>query len=441
MHVLTVLGLLASVALSSPQDGDARTPPPTRLAGQVDPVSGAPMLVAKGVSAPSAGWSDAERAADAIAKGVAALDAAQKAYQDARSLMDRAEITIAMPDGEQNEVVDMAFGEGNDMLVRVGSLQICSVAGAVHFVLDQPEDRYLSRKLEGSANATLCAMLPNFELPVPDLAMRQPLPGTRAIDAFAMGGRKDLSVRGYREVGGRQEVLIGGAASESVVELDPVTRLVRRVEMLFTPEGLPEGVKIAFKVRLSPSIGPLKDPIAFDAGKRTAVSKLEELFAEAAEADAPGPTVKEGDMAPVASLASLGGGTVDLAALRGKVVVLDFWATWCGPCRKGLPLLQKFADSMKGNDRVAVYAVNVWEQPKGRSLEEVVSEFWTKQSFTIGVLLDPEAKLIGRYGFQGIPACVVIGPDGRLVASHMGFDADIGPKLAAEVNKALGAGK
>jgi hypothetical protein len=93
---------------------------------------------------------------------------------------------------------------------------------------------------------------------------------------------------------------------------------------------------------------------------------------------------------------------------------------------------------MKGNDKVVVYAVNVWEQQKGEELSKKVSEFWTKQAFTMNVAMDPEAKLITQYGFQGIPACIIIGPDGKLVSSHMGFDADMENKLAADVNKALG---
>jgi hypothetical protein len=93
---------------------------------------------------------------------------------------------------------------------------------------------------------------------------------------------------------------------------------------------------------------------------------------------------------------------------------------------------------MKGNDKVVVYAVNVWEQQKGEELSKKVSEFWTKQAFTMNVAMDTEAKLITQYGFQGIPACIIIGPDGMLVSSHMGFDPDMGNKLAADVNKALG---
>ena len=143
----------------------------------------------------------------------------------------------------------------------------------------------------------------------------------------------------------------------------------------------------------------------------------------------------------MAVLADLDGRQVDLGAMKGKVVVIDFWASWCGPCRRGLPLLQQYADEVKGNDKVAVFAVNVWEQCKPDEVAGKVRDTWEKLKLTLPVLLDRDAKLISAYGFDGIPATVVIGPDGKLVSSHMGLDQDLVGKLRAEVAKALGTGK
>jgi len=121
--------------------------------------------------------------------------------------------------------------------------------------------------------------------------------------------------------------------------------------------------------------------------------------------------------------------------------VLDFWASWCGPCRKGLPVLQAFADEMKGNDRVLIFAVNVWEQCKPEEVPAKVSETWSRLKLSLPVLLDKDAKLISQYGFQGIPATVVIGPDGSLLASHMGLPQNMLQQLRDEVGKALGTAK
>jgi thiol-disulfide isomerase/thioredoxin len=395
------------------------------------------------VESPSAGWTDADKAAEQVAKGKAALEASQKAYQAAPALTDRAKITVQMPDGVQTDTVDLAFGSGNDLRVSMGPLAVVAVGDTVYFVPDQPADKYVSRKIEGNVSSTLGKMLPGFAVPAPSFALRQPMPGRSVIDAFTMGAPTTIEVKGFRERDGSSEVLLAGQGAEGVVQIDPKTSFVTLYRMVITPEGLPEEVKIGFNVALEPKAAAPEKAIAFEGGSRKGVGSIEELF-DAAEMDVPEAAegkVKVGDAAPLAELVTLDGKKVDLASYKGKVVVIDFWATWCGPCRKGLPGLQKFADEMKGNDKVVVHPVNVWERTKGDDLVKAVGDFWTKQGFTMQVLLDPEANFIGQYGFQGIPACIVIGPDGKLVATHIGYDPKMGDTLKAEVEKALGASK
>ncbi|NBP51074.1 MAG: TlpA family protein disulfide reductase [Actinobacteria bacterium] len=409
------------------------------VAGEAMPAMPAPAKV----ESPSMGWTDAEKAAEQVAKGKAALEACQKAYQSAPGLTDKAKITVQMPDGMQTDTMEMAFGSGNDMRLTMGSLQVVSAGDTVYFVPDQPADKYIARKIEGNVNSTLAQMLPGFAVPAPGFTLRQPIAGRPVTDAFAMGAPAAIEVKGFRERDGAQEVLLAGQGAEGLVRLDPKTSFVTMYRMVITPEGLPEEIKIGFNVALEPKAGALEKPITFDGGKRTAVKGVEELFdaGDMGAPEEPEVKVKVGDMAPLAELVTLDGKKVDLASYKGKVVVIDFWATWCGPCRKGLPGLQKFADEMKGNDKVVVHPVNVWERTKGDDLTKAVGEFWTKQGFTMQVLLDTEAKFIGQYGFQGIPACIVIGPDGKLVSTHIGYDPKMGDTLKAEVEKALGAGK
>ncbi len=110
----------------------------------------------------------------------------------------------------------------------------------------------------------------------------------------------------------------------------------------------------------------------------------------------------------------LGGGELDLKAKTGRVVILDFWATWCGPCRRTLPVLAEF---YQGKDaEVEVYCVNVFERDGGGSVEP----FWEASGYPMPVALGTE-QWARVFNVQSIPALYVIGPDGNVRYHHKGF--------------------
>ena len=141
-----------------------------------------------------------------------------------------------------------------------------------------------------------------------------------------------------------------------------------------------------------------------------------------------------GKPAPGFSLSLVGGGQVKLQDLRDKqVVILDFWGTWCGPCRRSLPILAELSEAYKAKG-VAFYAVNEGES------EEKVSEFLEKTKLKVTVALDKDGKVGNDYGVRGIPRTVLIGKDGSMQAVHVGYDPDMRKTLAAELDT-LVAGK
>lgn len=121
-----------------------------------------------------------------------------------------------------------------------------------------------------------------------------------------------------------------------------------------------------------------------------------------------------GKAAPAFELPDLKGQTVSLASLKGKTVILDFWATWCGPCKQGLPILMDVAKS-RAADNVVLWSVDMGE-PATK-----VQKFLERSKWDLNVMLDQKNEVARKYGVRGIPHTVVIDPDGIIRMVEIGF--------------------
>lgn len=125
--------------------------------------------------------------------------------------------------------------------------------------------------------------------------------------------------------------------------------------------------------------------------------------------------------APAFSLVDLEGNKVSLAELKGKVVILDFWATWCGPCKKSFPAMQKALDKYKADPNVRFLFIDTWEripEPK-----KAVQSFITENKYTFSVLLDDKnTKVVDKFGIVGIPTKFIIDGKGNIRYKLIGFD-------------------
>jgi peroxiredoxin len=112
------------------------------------------------------------------------------------------------------------------------------------------------------------------------------------------------------------------------------------------------------------------------------------------------------------------GETVSLSSLKGKVVFLNIWATWCGPCRQEMPSMETLYEDLKTNKDFVMLAVS--QDSKGKS---AVVPYVEKNGYHFRILLDPENKVGDSYGVSGVPETFIIDRNGRIVAHHMGaFD-------------------
>ncbi len=147
-------------------------------------------------------------------------------------------------------------------------------------------------------------------------------------------------------------------------------------------------------------------------------------------------TAAAGGRAPDFQARDLDGQTVSLSDFRDKVVVISFWATWCGPCKAEMPHLQKLHDDYAAQGLV-ILSVSVDEardEPKAKAQIRAGG-----YSFT--VLLDQEKDIITLFNpRQTVPFAVVIGRDGTIHSQHEGYAPGDEVKLKAEVEALLGIG-
>lgn len=122
-----------------------------------------------------------------------------------------------------------------------------------------------------------------------------------------------------------------------------------------------------------------------------------------------------GETAPNFTLTSLDGKTVSLSDYRGQVVFLNFFATWCDPCKAELPDFNRMNNRMKDEGMKATFLlVNVQQQP------DEVQAFMKQNGYTMTVLTDVSGAVAAKYLVSGIPATFIVGPDGKIITKRVG---------------------
>lgn len=133
--------------------------------------------------------------------------------------------------------------------------------------------------------------------------------------------------------------------------------------------------------------------------------------------------------APDFKLLDVDGKSVTLSSLKGKLVFLDFWASWCAPCRNSIPAVEKLYQKYK-NDKIVFLGINLENNP------DSTKRFASNTGMSYQILVGNQ-KTVSAYGVRGIPAFFLIDHDGKIARSYVGFQSDLADRWDTDIRDLL----
>ena len=365
------------------------------------------------------------------------LETSAKTYRGVDALRDTLSYVVTAPGSEQEtKTQEYGFGPGGGVFVKNALLEAVALDKTFYLTQSDVPDKYVSVSHDhdfGSALRNVAGAGSLFE--PPPLAMHEGKSLEACIDTFRFNLLEQLRIAGCRAAvagdDGRSydEVQFTANNGELTLRIDRQTHFFATVSFQVRPAGSPEG----FLVRVNGTFSPrasAEPPITFTAGSRSVVNNLTELASK---------RLALGSPAPDFALETLDGKKIALQDLRGSVVLVDFWATWCVPCWKALKETQSVAGwAATEKLPVKVFAVNTLE--KGSDTGEKskrVQAFWRSQGFVMPTLFDSNSEMFKAYASPGLPSMVLISQTGTILRYHEGLFPEMKETLQRELRDSL----
>ena len=365
------------------------------------------------------------------------LETSARTYRGVDALRDTLSYVVSAPGSEQEtKTQEYGFGPGRRVFVKNALLEAVALDKTFYLTQSDVSDKYVSVSYDRDFGSTLRNVAGAGSLfEPPPLAMHEGKSLDACIDTFRFNLLEQLRIAGCRAaVAGDDgksydEVQFTANNGELTLRIDRQTNFFATVSFQVKPPGAPEG----FLVRVNGTFLPrasAEPPITFNAGSRSVVNNLTELASK---------RLALGSPAPDFALETLDGKKIALRELRGSVVLLDFWATWCVPCWKALKETQSIADwAATEKLPVKVFAVNTLE--KGSDVGEKskrVQAFWRSQGFVMPTLFDSNSEMFKAYASPGLPSMVLISQTGTILRYHEGLFPEMEKTLKRELRDSL----
>ena len=184
--------------------------------------------------------------------------------------------------------------------------------------------------------------------------------------------------------------------------------------------------RMAPKLQATPKADPLCHS-RYRAVPALVLALITTLFASVAMAET---TPSRSAASNATSSTQLDAATIDWAAYKGKVVLIDFWASWCGPCRLSFPWMQAMQRKY-GKDGLVILAINVDRDPAQ------AANFLKAYSPNFEIRYDSQGKLATQFDVKGMPSTYLLGRDGQPAARHQGFFEQKQAVYEAELQRLL----
>lgn len=370
----------------------------------------------------------------AVAEGNAAttlLERARETYANAGTFHETLEIKVSMPDGKTSSTrQDYGVGPDGSAFLRltaggVGGLRIVGVGDRAVGIWSRVEGRHVESEYAGNLARAMSAM----EAGQLGLAAPPSVVAAQGGDANAFAE----SLRfGILQPITSMKVVPGTSGAIELQAANGRCVITVGAEARFDSLQCALGEKpnqIRAEGKFTFADGAAKDELTLpDMSRDLALPTLTKL--EASE-------YPLGGDAPSVRLTSLDGRAVDLGAMRGKFVVLDFWATWCVPCWSALEqteVLARWAETTNGS--VVVFAVNSLERGSEQGdRRDKVRKFLADRNLELDVLLDIENKAFSAFHEPGLPSLIIIDREGRLADYHSGVLPDMASTVKTKIEE------